>query len=113
MQDISILILHRSKDMERKRRAKIKERHGQWVSLTSIPETLAGILLSNHEKYSELVVECGRNFYQIVKFVKTAIHYHRYLLKKHGYDNEFNFQSLKFSTVVLFMVKFIQQIYLF
>lgn len=62
---------------------------------------------------NELVVECARKFYQIVKFVKTAIHYHRYLLKKHGYDNEFNFQSLKFSTVVLFMVKFIQQIYLF
>lgn len=60
-----------------------------------------------------LWLECARIFYHIVKFVKTAMHYHPYLLTKHGYDNVFNFQSLKFSSVVLFSVKFIQQIYLF
>lgn len=45
--------------------------------------------------------------FSIVKFVKTATHYHPYLLQKHGYDNVFHFQSLKFSTVVLFMVNLI------
>lgn len=50
--------------------------------------------------------------FSIVKFVKTAMHYYPYLLKN-GYDNVFNFQSLKCSTAILFMMKFIQQIYLF
>lgn len=74
---------------------------------------LSGIPSSSHRKHNKLVVECARIFYQVVKFVKTAAHYHPYILKKHGYDNVFNFQSLKFSIVVLFMVKFIEQMYPF
>lgn len=91
----------------------------QKMSLPSTPEMLAGILLSSHRKHNELVVECTRIFYQIqnqnsisIKFkFKTkifAMHYHLCLLKKYGYDNFFNFQSLIFSTVVLFIAKFIQ-----
>lgn len=65
--------------------------HTENESLSSIPEMLAGILLSSHRKHNEPVVECARIFYQVVKFVRIAIHYHLCLLKKHGYDNVFNF----------------------
>lgn len=70
--------------------------HTENESLSSIPEMLAGILLSSHRKHNELVVECARIFYQVVKFVRIAIHYHLCLLKKHGYDNVFNFSHSDF-----------------